>query len=483
MDGVASDVIALIIAPGPRLNVSTSANCTPWNQARSTTGTPDARNYLECQNASWPADATFAATTGPCGSFNDQVVKATTAGDILPGLEAAIAKRIEREILPALQTVYVPAAWGFAGTNPVLPFAATFASPGPGPGTSDYRGASATFAGLLPFNQTQGCTEAASNPRCTTATAGPTALLVFSKYAADSQTGGSGSIQTQSTCNWQSTTYVCKGEYFGPSISVGVAVRVANVAMGLRALDLSKITCTAVDDVGAGIGTQTVACSPSVALQSDGSAIVTVSTGAMPDIVASGWGTYANYMINIERAAFGDHGLLSTIDPGTCPSYGCTAWFARNEWYRLLYYAVSPSNAALKVATERSCSALPADCLTLTTGTTPSSKSALLILAGHSLNGNARPSSTLADYLEFGNRTANYEKLPVTRALSSAYADTGGANAYNIAAPVATGRPLQFKAVNANTGASTLTASGVGAKSLVNADGSACRRRRSRQAQ
>jgi hypothetical protein len=37
---------------------------------------------------------------------------------------------------------------------------------------------------------------------------------------------------------------------------------------------------------------------------------------------------------------------------------------------------------------------------------------------------------------------------------------------------VVIGRPLQFKAVNANTGPSTLTAVGVGATNLVNADGS-----------
>ena len=32
----------------------------------------------------------------------------------------------------------------------------------------------------------------------------------------------------------------------------------------------------------------------------------------------------------------GDHALL---DPD---NVGCTGWFARNEWFRLLYYAVAP---------------------------------------------------------------------------------------------------------------------------------------------
>ncbi len=59
---------------------------------------PDFRDYLECENATSPVDASF-ATNGPAGSFNDQVLAVTTR-DLLPGLEAAIVKRIEREIVP-----------------------------------------------------------------------------------------------------------------------------------------------------------------------------------------------------------------------------------------------------------------------------------------------------------------------------------------------------------------------------------------------
>ena len=140
VDGVTNDVIALIIAPGPTLNVSASANCAAWNQTRPTAAPPDWRNYLECENASSPADATF-ATKGPSGSFNDQLVP-ITVGDLMPAIEAAIAQRIEREIVPALNTVFKPADWGFAGSNPIYPWAAPFANPGPGAGTSNYQGTS-----------------------------------------------------------------------------------------------------------------------------------------------------------------------------------------------------------------------------------------------------------------------------------------------------------------------------------------------------
>src|SRR5204862_4374546 len=130
IDGVAvpsSDVIAVLIAPGPAIIVSSSTNCAARTQTRPTTAPPDWRNYLECQNATNPADNTF-VTTGPSGSFNDQLVT-ITASELIPALEGAIAKRIELEIVPSLQTVYTATGWGFGGTKPVYHYAATFGDP------------------------------------------------------------------------------------------------------------------------------------------------------------------------------------------------------------------------------------------------------------------------------------------------------------------------------------------------------------------
>jgi len=412
LDGQAA--VALLIAPGPSLRIApiasqVAAGCTArtQNQALNFPTAPNALDFLDCQNGT-TADNTFVTkvvdngtSNNPSPVFNDQVMAVTTA-DILPTLEAAIAKRIEREIKPALATVYSGATWGFAGANPLYPFAAPFDDPGPGAGTSDFRGSTATLAsnsyqGLLPFNQTQGCVEAAANPRCTTATTGGTAFLVFSKSGADTQIGGSGSIRTQSTCAWQSTTYVCTGQYNQPTVSVRVRVNVTNVAMGLRALDLTKVTCTAMDDSGGGIGTQNVPCTATVALQSSGAAILTVNTSNMPDIVGSGWGTYANYMVNIERAAIGDHTLLSSTD-------ATTGWFVRNEWYRLLYYATAQRHAAWILPTAPSCTA-GTNCLTVNNLAAPNNnKQAVLILAGRSLGGQVRPPVTIADFLEGENK-------------------------------------------------------------------------------
>ena len=78
VDGVPNSAVALIIAPGPVIAsaAAPASGCVAWSQARLPTGAPDWRNYLECENASSPANATF-VTTGPATSYNDQVIVIT----------------------------------------------------------------------------------------------------------------------------------------------------------------------------------------------------------------------------------------------------------------------------------------------------------------------------------------------------------------------------------------------------------------------
>ncbi len=463
VDGVANDAVALIIAPGPAIRVAASTGCTVFSQVRPTTGTPDWRNYLECENATYPTpDATF-VTRGASGSFNDQVVR-ITAAEILPAIEAAIANRIEREIAPALKSVYSSSNWlGVTAGKSVYPYAAPFPSGVITPSTSTYRGTVGNYHGLLPFFQTQNCNPA-TDVRCNTT------LLTFSKASADVQTGGAGSIRTQSTCAWVSTDYVCTGEYLQPTITVAVSVRVTNVARGLRALDSGQITFTAKDDAGAGSGPQNVSFTASTTMNSDGSGTIT-ATGTPPTIASMSWGTYANYVVSFGRGAMGDHSLLDSTD-------SLTGWFVRNEWYRLVYYATVQKRAAIQLASGPLGCSGSSDCLTVTTNTTPATnRSAVLVLAGRSINGSSRPSSSLADYLEFKNvsgyLTGSYEKQTVAGSASTAHPDMGIiANAYAIPATIATDRAFQFKAVNANTAASTLSTTNIAAKSLRNSDGS-----------
>jgi len=401
LDGTANAAIALVVAPGPALNVQASAGCTARTQLRNALA-PDFRDYLECQNATSPADASF-VTNGPAGSFNDQVLAVTTR-DILPGLEAAISKRIEREIVPALKTVY-GGNFNISAATPVYPYAAPFADPGPGAGTSNYLGVAGTYQGLLPFNQTQGCTASASNPRCLPD------LVAWTTSPWAYEAGGWGYIQSES-CYWEggsSPTYdarVCDGEYHeddtypgNPGLRIGLQARFSNIALGLRALDATKVEIFVHEDplpFDEGIA-ETISLNPStVTLNADGTATVTVS-GDLPNIDSRGWVSYAVFRIRVRRQIIGDHPLLDPTDP-------TTGWFVRNEWYRLLYYAVAQTQTVAYKASLPCASG--SDCLRLRrAGVQQDDKRAMLLLAGRSLRNQARPSAVLADFLDTAQNT------------------------------------------------------------------------------
>jgi hypothetical protein len=424
LDGVI-DAVALIIAPGPAINVSGVPGCAVWSQARSPTGTPDWRNYLECENATSPANAAF-ISTGPSGSFNDQVIK-ITAAEILPGIEAAIANRIEREIAPALRTVFASNLWAtnISAANPVLPFAAPFANPT----TSNYQGAAALTAGLLPFNQMVGCNPA-TDPRCTTTLIAWSSGTPPTSYKAS----GYGYVQTQ-TCSWQSGGDVaeCQGEYHEDDTSafalsqqmrIEMSVTLNNVAMGLRTIDTvalaGKMTVEARDDTCApGCPWQSQAVTHTKTLNSNGS--MTFTFGAtLPNIDVMGWGTYAQFRVRFDRTSiFGDHALLSSAD-------ATTGWFVRNEWYRLLYYATAAGYTAATLPAAPSCNT-GMTCLSVANGdptrpiTPAGGQRAILIFAGSSVAGQTRPSATRGDYFEFANATGTgalalpFERQPVKK--------------------------------------------------------------------
>ncbi len=493
VDGTPNDAVALIIAPGPAFSVPAATGCAARNQVRPTTGTPDWRNYLECENATYPTpDATF-MTTGPSRSFNDQVIRVTVA-DIIPGIEAAIAKRIEREIVPQLRAVYGTSTWGLSSTNPLFPYPAPFSKPNPG--TSNYQGASGTPAGLLPVTSVS-CT---GDPRCSTS------FVAWNQTIPPSVTitGGSGTLLPGTTCNFISggTQARCFGRYNATSpveLTLTMTARAGNVAMAFRQLNASQVTAEYLragwdsEYLRAGWDSEyfragwdseylraswnSITASASGSFVSDGSANIK-ATATLPNFADPS----INFRIRIFRitmniSMLADHPIIDSSNP----TYG---WFMRNEWHRLLYYAVARGFTTDVIAAAPQPPACPtsttvpplypfnSSCLSVANVTPANSQRAILILAGRSLNGSSRPSPFPADYFEFGNRTGNYERRTVTSSIPGAYADTGTANAYAITASVMVGRPFQFKAANANTGASTLTATATGARSLLNPDGS-----------
>jgi hypothetical protein len=186
--------VALIVAPGAVMNVQASAGCAARNQTRSAPSPAmDARDYIECFDS---ATLQF-VTTASSASFNDQVVRITVA-DIMPAIEAAIANRIEREIVPLLKDAYLAPNWGLSGTDRIYPFAAPFADPS----TSSFTGATATTRGLLPLAHSEtfpgsgvACSGAA-DPRCN-----PT-LVSWSNASPNISYTGSGVTLTSGCSYW-----------------------------------------------------------------------------------------------------------------------------------------------------------------------------------------------------------------------------------------------------------------------------------------
>jgi hypothetical protein len=415
VDGQANAVVALIIAPGAAMNVSASAGCTARNQARSAPSpTIDARDYIECFNT---ATSSF-ATTAPATSFNDQVVRITVA-DVMPGIEAAIASRAEREIVPLLRDVYATNSWGtnISASNPVYPFAAPFADPSL---TASYHGSSASCAGgickgLLPvaFSNNPGtstpCTPSAGSP------CDPSFVRWVSPPApVFTRTGGAAlafancsALAASVDCNITANVPLLGG---GSSMNFTLAATASNVGMAMRKFD-TTVAMTGIDAAGRSVG---------ALMAVDGSARVTLS-GSIPigggNLISNLLCTLLGltcYQMNISMpiTLLADHPVLDSTDP-------VTGWFMRNEWYRVLYYAAAQTTTPAALPIAPACTP-GTNCVTVSNLTPANNKRAILILTGRSINGTARPSANLADYLEFGNAAGSFERQPVSTVVDAA---------------------------------------------------------------
>src|SRR5207237_9825337 len=96
--------------------------------------------------------------------------------------------------------------------------------------------------------------------------------------------------------------------------------------------------------------------------------------------------------VTIPVTAFTDH---PRANPATS---GQWYWFIANNWHQVTYYAVSPSHLASS-ATHYCGTAT--NCITIKVAGSSdlTSRKAILILTGRSINGTVRPSATLANYL------------------------------------------------------------------------------------
>ncbi|HEU5177165.1 MAG TPA: hypothetical protein VFU24_06905 [Burkholderiales bacterium] len=379
-----ADVVALIIAPGRPLQVSDSAGCTARVQRR-TTPSPaiDRRDYLECENATSPADAAF-VSTGPADSFNDQVL-AVTGAEVLPGIEAAVASRFERQLAPQIRTAYSTGDWP---ANPALPFAATFANPS----SATFKGVAGTFGGLLPASFSE--TSAGSGVACNPATAGARCDPAFVAWQSAALAGAS---INSASCTTSATTVdctfyrrcliVCAAD----SMPFTLTATASNVGMALRQLNhaAAMTHLTAAPRSSSGV------------LNANGSATITLSaeaavsggvgfTGALGDLLC---GVLALLQVCKEESISVPIGLLAD-HPVLDPTDATYNWFFRNNWHQVSYYVVAPDIAP---SGPRACGA---SCLTVNFRNPSAGQRGLLVIAGRNLTGAAVAPS---DWLEGTN--------------------------------------------------------------------------------
>lgn len=400
VDGVANAAVALIIAPGRPIRVQTSANCVARAQQRAAPAPAiDFRDYLECQNASSPADATF-ATSGPTDSFNDQVLAVTT-NDVLPVIEAVIADRFGRNVAPLLRSVYsdsdgTNASWPAA---PRLPFAAAFPSP------LTYKGVAARTQGMLPFTYGTDGAGGNCNPadaRCDPTfvawrTGGPAPTITASSLVAGSQSCNA--TATTITCSFRSTFFV-----LSPATTQYTITHTANnVGLSLRQFDTS---------VALG-NTQPGWVPTGTALAANGSATITV-TGTTVDAAGvpgglisgllegllCGLGGFlglildcANHTVTVPIGILVDHPLI--LDNAANPQ----RWFVRNGWHEVAYYALAPTMAPGAIG---GCTT-GLDCLQINFHPSVGTQHALIAIGGQGLPGQTRPPAGAADLLEAPN--------------------------------------------------------------------------------
>lgn len=450
-------VVAAIVAPGSPLSTGACGGAAARDQSRLVAppgGTPDYRDYMDCQNAVAPMGSAF-VSTGPSGSFNDQVVT-ITAEELLPRIEAAIADRLDREIAPALRGVYASATWrsGLTAANPAYPFPAPFADPGV---AASFNGSSASCdgtscRGLLPmrFNNAPG-----SSALCTTAAHGPLCDPTFVRW--QSGTVNVTSIRVSGvlylpgwingTLLWSPTGNSCTVNMGNSPHSLDCTLHVPGVN-GIVTTDVAYQLTGIVDKVAGAMRVYdstavssapgvTVASGPTIEMQSSGAvrmsytgtATAPDSGGAVANALCGLFGFISGVVlecrpvvISIPMTLFPDHALLDVDDP-------TTGWFIRNEWYKLVYYAAAQGHTAAAfpasgVAANPTCTT-GTNCLTVSNVSAPAAKRAVLILAGRTLTGAARPNADLTDFLDANgspapsenqDEDAQYVKLPVNRA-------------------------------------------------------------------
>jgi hypothetical protein len=409
MDGMES--VAVIIAPGQRLQIPTSPNCVARNQSRSVPSPSiDFRDYLDCQNAT-PADLVF-ATSDAVGPFNDQVLPVTSA-EIMPAIEAAVASRFERELAPLIRSAYSSSdsnhpnpAW--PSPKAVLPFAAQFGNPI----GADFMGEQDRYRGLFPFVRSQtACTcSPAGNCECT-----PTACTGGGKDCDPDfvrWTGGDPTLSGPNVFNADCDRFdlEIRCDFYIRVPLLGLGPPPSSVAFTVSGIEARRVgrSLKVFQPEAPMLGVLPAGRTLSGILNGDSTATITLSGFADTSDAGSG-GLVGNLLcgitgllaltvgcaqdsIRIPYTVLVDHPIVNRDHP----QYG---WYHRNMWHHVSYYAIARENAP-----DGSGSCSSADCLDVRYTVAGSTHRGVMLLAGRRLPGqNARPNGNFDHWFEGEN--------------------------------------------------------------------------------
>lgn len=393
-----SNVIAILLAPGTTVSGQTRA---PTDSV----ALNNVANYLEGRNAGVTGNYTDTPQSPAIypDSFNDRLLPVTHS-DLFSVVEPAVAARIERDIKPYLTSYYTQ--W----TR--FPFPSLFATTGnpagsPGnPGTSGagttraqsafLGGTTATTGGLLPVTNATASWNAAGT---TITLTGGTAASISGVSCSTFTTAAIQYLRCDFNINPVFTTScpISGGStwcMYNPSFRVDGFIPNA----GLSFVDKPDFVTYPVTVTNAsGLTTR-----------------VMTSTSQTNSLAATGVGTISFAGTHTRSSTSSAARAMRVTIPGvtisalTNSNDANAGWFISNEWYRQLYYAVSPGYLP---GGSGSCTPLPATPSCLTVNSLPTSyaqttdKRAILVLGGRSLNGTSRPSSSPGNYFEAENTT------------------------------------------------------------------------------
>jgi hypothetical protein len=414
LDGVPNGAVAMVIAPGPTLNMAPNANqlaagCVTRIQRR---GIIPLNNldYVECHSVAGASVRTAVVDNATNAVSNDQTV-VLTAPEVLAAVEAPVAARIARDVIPALQNIfgatYASNQWGggVSVTTPVLPFAAPFANTA----VSAFQGAAGQMQGLLPLSRSQ-CNPA-TDPLCDpnfvqwdTAITPPSVVKRggSADFLAAPNCAASTGNQVSCTIRYGGTCGGGLGYVLGGSCEHDMEVSVLAGAPNVGSVARTFSPAGIVGFVGPLVSSNTP-------IAANGRANADIrgnlprpqcNTVIILGLLIPCWAE-RTVTVTVPITVFPDHLSLAAFFAAGQP----WSWFAGNNWHHVVYYSISPSHAASAAAHD---CRTPPDCITLTGGALTANSRAIIAFAGRSLSNAPRPSGNLNDYLDTAiNRDGN----------------------------------------------------------------------------